>query len=103
MGHALSGKGGELEQEQNQNTTLKISVESAGVLNFASAVNSVPVIQRIELHNATDKDLEDVSLLIDASPALIREKTIHVSKVPAGHNFVLEPVGNPPIFHRRQK
>lgn len=75
--------------ESSEASKLSVTLDSAGILNFASIVNKVPIVQRIELQNHTDTDLRDLAIHIRSNPELIEPKTLHVSQIYGGQKYVV--------------
>lgn len=68
---------------------LGIKVDSAGILNFASVANKVPVVHKIELQNHQESDLRDLSIQVRSNPELVEPKTLHIAQIYGEQNYVI--------------
>ena len=69
-----------------------ILIETAGVLNYASCVNGIPIVQRLELINRLEEAVNDLAISLIASPPLIQPLTINVAHLGSDDRYVLEHV-----------
>lgn len=66
-----------------------IVAEIVQVFTFASHQNSVPVIRSLRIDNASDEQLENVTLEMTASPSFLRNKTWKIDRILARESIEL--------------
>ncbi|WP_035025616.1 DUF3320 domain-containing protein [Gemmobacter nectariphilus] len=64
-------------------------------VNFATAQNGVAVIKRLGLENGTAEPVENIRLTLAANPAIVREKTWTIDRIPAGTTLHLTDLETP--------
>ncbi|HQU69964.1 MAG TPA: DUF3320 domain-containing protein [Albidovulum sp.] len=64
-------------------------------VNFATAQNGVAVIKRLGIENGGAEPFENVRLTLSANPAIVREKTWTIDRIPAGTTLHLNDLETP--------
>ena len=62
----------------------RIEALSSERVNFASAQNAVPVIQKLRVINKGAQDIETVRLSLVAQPAFVQQKTWNLDRIASG-------------------
>lgn len=77
---------------EGDHACLRVRVEHSEVLNYASVVNKLPVIGRLDIKNNSGSTLRDLVVNIQTEPALIKPHVIHVSEIRPDEHWVTETV-----------
>ncbi len=64
-------------------------------VNFASAQNGVAVIKRLGIENGRAEPVENIRLTLSANPAILREKTWTIDRIPPGTTLQLTDLETP--------
>ena len=63
---------------------LRIEALSSEKVNFASAQNAVPVIQKLQVTNEGPQDIENIRLSLVVQPAFVQQKTWNLDRIASG-------------------
>lgn len=69
---------------------ITIQLEASKVLNYASVVNKIPVINRLDLKNTGDSVLRDLVVKVESSPALVHTSFFNIEQISPEEHYVLE-------------
>ncbi len=80
-----------MDNVKNNVNTKKVTIKSiiSREVSFANHQNSVPLIREIEIHNETDVDLYDLTLVMEISPNFVSSKIWNISSLPAHDEMAL--------------
>ncbi|WP_291237599.1 DUF3320 domain-containing protein [Gemmobacter sp.] len=67
----------------------------AARVNFATAQNGVAIIKRLGIENFGPDPVENIRLTLSANPAILREKTWTIDRIPAGTTLQLGDLETP--------
>lgn len=81
--------------DQPPQPVLTLHPTLASKVNFASAQNGVAVIRELRIENAGSAAAEGLRLTLTAHPALLREKTWIIDRLPAGGSLRLTDLETP--------
>ena len=73
--------------------TLSLSVTP--VINYSLYHNGVKPVQSITIANHTDRDLNNLSLTLEAVPSFAVPTTVEISFIPAGKSYEIQTVDMP--------
>ena len=71
---------------------LSITLAVAPVVNYSQHCNGVKIVQNISITNNSDKDLKDLRLKLETSPAFGTTKTTDINFIPAGKSYEIKTV-----------
>lgn len=64
-------------------------------VNFATAQNGVAIVKRLTIENPSPDAVENIRLVLSAAPAILREKTWTIDRIPAGATLQLSDLETP--------
>lgn len=80
---------------ETQEAGLSLHPLLATKVNFATAQNGVAVIKRLGIENGRAEPIENIRLTLSANPAILREKTWTIDRIPAGTTLQLTDLETP--------
>lgn len=94
----MPGMGGAMPRAKDHSSTImqastdrgiRLSVDCAARITFASAQNAVPILREISIRNQGDAMLRDVTLHLRAQPAFCRDKQWRIDRLAAADELSL--------------
>lgn len=71
---------------------IDIEVIYSGVVNFALQQNYVPIVKKLIIKNLSEKDIENVDIIITTEPDFAYEWTMKIDKIPADQAVELDAI-----------
>ena len=75
--------------------SVRLQIDMAKKVNFASAQNNVPVLKALSVTNTTDEAFDNIQISLTVSPAVIRPRTWIIDRLPSAGSIELRDLATP--------